>query len=1393
MGAGHGSSSGGSNKDEDEMENETTKLLNKEPKNRGCDFFGGDCGREPTGAGTEGPPVSPTDADAQSLSAQGDNFQDNSGSRHLVPTMVQTPAGYRESEIPHNARVTNDGTKVATMKDLKGGSHEKGEIGVTDSGLFGTNLDTGLTKEENERRLGLFGFNELPEKEKNICLSLLLEFAKPMAIIVWMAVLLELVAACIEYGNGNESAGHGYIIDVVALLLLQFLNVFVGFYEELKADEAIKALKQSLLPEVVVFRDGMTVERVAGRQLTVGDIVSLAAGSAVPADGYIIPVRTDGNSELPSGRRCEVDQAAINGESMPFKAVPYDAKQSSPAALAQFAVELEDAKAEFYKKYPIDQQKKYVHQLDEEGTAEREKGEKKNDALAKKVEGGESKVLMGTMVCTGSESTMIVTATGEHTVMGGIAQMMDGDQGDGHFEELLTELLWVLVIMGILVNIIIVAYLLTLATPPPILNVLSFAVVLLIASIPIALRVVCQTTLALGTNELSKKGAIVSKMNAVEEIASMTLLCSDKTGTLTQGRMEMVPLEEQYSEDDEMKKEEATPGKEAHTKMRVWRKPGVNFDYILQHAVLAMKWWEVPPDAIDKLLQGYACKYAPIQAALKQYYEFDDEQYVPFNAAVSKRTEATIKCLKKEGDPDFEGKRFDLPQATYIITPGVAANPEKKIEAVPEVVSEHPEQLTVSDGYQMTSTVNLVNNHQDGGTFSVTKGAPHDVLKLIHKEERQKIREEFLFSVKDLGGRGVRSLAVAVCPHLFVKVGSEPGSEGLTTCEFEALNLPLGQTEYEPVCPRVYSKEGSPNLHPDSKEWAALSPTERKEYELTEHPDARWTMLGILAFRDPLRFDSEATADMCQMLGVDIKMITGDNHLIAAETCKQMHLEKRLDSNGKPKELSVVNIDRDSQGNTTPLPSIQPVALLKEMAEDKEKVKPLLNYVENIASTSDEYANHQYVSSDKEQKQTGTKSEYMWYMENTVDQDPNIGFHAGQKDHPIIRCGEISDDASAFAGVFPEHKFLIVAALQQKFGKPVGMTGDGVNDAPALHRANIGIAVEGCTDAARAAADIVLTEPGLSAVIDAIVTSRKIFQRMKNFVVYRIACTLQLLFFFLVACLAYNPQDYCATDEFFFLPVIALVTIVILNDGTIISVAFDNVQPSKNPEEWNMTIVCIVSSVVGLVALISSVILLHFGLELSGNYEASLYKSAGSASAGMKQCLNADTNFLTATGMDTTFGMDELHYNGIKTMIYLKIALSDYISLFNCRNHGWFFTSLPSVHVIVAAIFATFASSLLSRWWPFGGDMDGIGWGVIGFVWIWTLFWGLVQDACKVFTYWILKKCKYAKDMEVLDEAAVEKAMAGPKARSQEEGAKAKMKDKVVKAYYKNGKQVAFK
>eukprot|EP00899_Mesostigma_viride_P020054 jgi/Mesvir1/2804/Mv13910-RA.2 len=178
------------------------------------------------------------------------------------------------------------------------------------------------------------------------------------------------------------------------------------------------------------------------------------------------------------------------------------------------------------------------------------------------------------------------------------------------------------------------------------------------------------------------------------------------------------------------------------------------------------------------------------------------------------------------------------------------------------------------------------------------------------------------------------------------------------------------------------------------------------------------------------------------------------------------------------------------------------------------------------------------------------------------------------------RFGHMIEQADGFAQVFPEHKFLLVEALRQK-GYVVGMTGDGVNDAPALKRADIGIAVEGATDAARGAADIVITSPGLSVIIDAIIISRGIFKRMKNYVIYRMACTLQLLFFFFIAIIAFHPEEYAIRNghpgdpedehdwpEYFELPVIALVIITLLNDGGCISIAYDNVIPSEFPEKW---------------------------------------------------------------------------------------------------------------------------------------------------------------------------------------------------------------------------------
>ena len=277
------------------------------------------------------------------------------------------------------------------------------------------------------------------------------------------------------------------------------------------------------------------------------------------------------------------------------------------------------------------------------------------------------------------------------------------------------------------------------------------------------------------------------------------------------------------------------------------------------------------------------------------------------------------------------------------------------------------------------------------------------------------------------------------------------------------------------------------------------------------------------------------------------------------------------------------------------------------------------------------------------------------------------------------------EDADGFAQVFPEHKFHIVDVLQQR-GHIVGMTGDGVNDAPALKKADCGIAVSGATDAARAAAAMVLMTPGLSVIIDAIKESRKIFQRMNSYAIYRIAETLRVLVFMTLAILIFN---------FYPLTAFMIVMLALLNDGAILSIAYDNVHYKNQPEAWNMRLVLGISTVLGILGPIAA-----FGLFYLG---------------------------------DRVFHLDRPQ---LQTLMYLLLSVAGTLTIFLTRTRGPFWSIRPARILLVAVHSAQLVATLIS---VYGLFMRPIGWGWALFVWGYALIWFLISDRVKLLAYRFLE------------------------------------------------------
>ncbi|XP_040382569.1 plasma membrane ATPase-like [Oryza brachyantha] len=627
--------------------------------------------------------------------------------------------------------------------------------------------------------------------------------------------------------------------------------------------------------------------------------------------------------------------------------------------------------------------------------------------------------------CKQGEINAVVIATGVHTFFGKAAHLVDSTNQVGHFQKVLRAIgnfCIAAIAIGMVIEVIVMYPIQHRLYRDGIDNLL----VLLIGGIPIAMPTVLSVTMAIGSHRLSKQGAITKRMTAIEEMAAMTVLCSDKTGTLTLNKLSV--------DKDFIEVFADGVGKE---------------DVIL----LAARASRVEnQDAIDTAMVGMLGDPKDARRGIEEVH------FLPFNP-VDKRT-----------------------ALTYI-----------KVD--------------------------------DGTWHRVSKGAPEQILSLCNCSDDIKKRAHVV--IVKYADRGLRSLAVA--------------------------------------------RQEVPEKNKES-------------------PGGKWEFVGLLPLFDPPRHDSAETIKRALHLGVNVKMITGDQLAIAKETGRRLG----MGSNMYPSS-----------------------ALLSHDMDD------------SIAS---------------------------------------------------VPINELIEKADGFAGVFPEHKYEIVKKLQE-MKHICGMTGDGVNDAPALKRADIGIAVADATDAARSASDIVLTEPGLSVIISAVLTSRAIFQRMKNYTIYAVSITIRIVLGFMLIALIW---------KFDFSPFMILI-IAILNDGTIMTIAKDRVKPSPQPDSWKLPEIFITGIVYGTYLAVMTVVFFW----------------------AMRS-----TDFFT-----NTFHVKPLlEKDEMMSALYLQVSIISQALIFVTRSRSWCFVERPGMLLCVAFAIAQIVATCLTVYLDLGfAHMRGIGWRWAGVIWLYSV------------------------------------------------------------------------
>ena len=403
--------------------------------------------------------------------------------------------------------------------------------------------------------------------------------------------------------------------------------------------------------------------------------------------------------------------------------------------------------------------------------------------------------------------------------------------------------------------------------------------------------------------------------------------------------------------------------------------------------------------------------------------------------------------------------------------------------------------------------------------------------------------------------------------------------------------------------------------------------------------DEKFRFVGLIPLFDPPREESRPAIEEAKRYGVEVKMVTGDNIAVARYIAGLLGIGGRIHS------------ARELKGETYEEYIVLAEIIAKALLE-AEEVPP----------------------EEAERKARKVAGLVQKELEGRKLPFGVVKRHESE----IIR---IIKEANGFAEVFPEDKYFIVDKLQ-KAGHIVGMTGDGVNDAPALRKADAGIAVSNATDAARAASALFLLTPGLMVIVKAIQIAREIFGRMEAYTIYRIAETIRVVLFMALSIVIFQ-----------FYPVTALMIILLalLNDIPILSIAYDNAKTAPKPVRWDMYELNIMAFWLGVAGVISS-FLLFFLLERYW----------------------------------------ELPRDLIQSIIFTKLVVAGHGTIYNTRVKDWFWKKPWPSPILWVATFGTRVLGTIIAVYGAWGLFTPVGWRWALFIWGYAMVWFLFNDAVKM-------------------------------------------------------------